>query len=138
MIFNTGKIYAKVWKIKYPDNGKYIDLNISTSEKDQDGEYKNSSWFPRCIGKSVNTLKGLKEEDRILITKSKFTNERVQQEDGTYKSYFRFLIIEAELENEEENSPSPSPTENKTSKNKGKKSDTPKEKNDGAEEDCPW
>ena len=76
MIFNENKIYAKVWKVTPSENGKYVDLQITTSEKDNDGNYVNSSWFPRVIGKAVNTLKGLKREDRIIILKSKFTNER--------------------------------------------------------------
>lgn len=98
MIFNNGKIYAKVWKVTPSENGKYIDLQISTSEKGEDGEYLNSSWFPRCIGKSINTLKGIKRGDRIIITKSKFTNERRVDDDGAYRSYFKFLIYEAEIE----------------------------------------
>ena len=99
MIYNENKIYAKVWKVSPSENGKYIDLQITTSEKDTDGNYINSSWFPRCIGKSVNTLKGVKREDKIIILKSKFTNERKSLEDGSFKSFFRFLILEAEIEN---------------------------------------
>ena len=95
MIFNENKIYAKVWKVTPSENGKYVDLQITTSEKDSDGNYVNSSWFPRVIGKAVNTLKGLKREDRIIITKSKFTNERKDTENGK-KSFFRFLILEAD------------------------------------------
>ena len=91
MIFNDNKIYAKVWKVTPSENGKYVDLQITTSEKDSNGDYVNSSWFPRVIGKAVNTLKGLKREDRIIITKSKFTNERRDTDDGK-KSFFRFLI----------------------------------------------
>lgn len=99
MIYNENKIYAKVWKVSPSENGKYIDLQITTSEKDTEGNYINSSWFPRCIGKSVNTLKGVKREDKIIILKSKFTNERKSFEDGSFKSFFRFLILEAEIEN---------------------------------------
>ena len=43
MIFNDNKIYAKVWKVTPSENGKYIDLQITTSEKDNDGNYVNSS-----------------------------------------------------------------------------------------------
>lgn len=96
MIFLEGKVYAKVWKVTPSDNGKYIDLQITTSEKNDDGDYINSSWFPRCIGKAVNALKGLERGDRILIKRLKLTNERKEQEDGSFKSYFRFLILDAE------------------------------------------
>ena len=99
MIFNKSIIYAKVWKVKKADNGKYIDLRISTSEKNnEDGSYINSSWFPRAIGHAVNSLKNVKEGDRIAITSSKFTNEQREDEDGNKKSFFRFLIIEAKIE----------------------------------------
>ncbi len=132
MIFNDNKIYAKVWKVTPSENGKYVDLQITTSEKNSDGDYVNSSWFPRVIGKAVNTLKGLKREDRIIITKSKFTNERRDTDDGK-KSFFRFLILEAEIEGSERDS-SNTPAANP------KKQDKPKEEptTAAAEDDCPW
>lgn len=129
MIFCNNKIYAKVWKVTPADNGKYIDLQITTSEKDSEDNYVNSSWFPRCIGKAVNTLKGVKREDRIVITKCKFTNERYTFEDGSSKSFFRFLILEAEIEGR--NSENKTPVKNSAAKTQ------PKEDND-SEEDCPW
>jgi len=97
MIYFETKAYAKVWKMELSESGKYIDLQISTSEKDEEGNYVNSSWFARCIGKAVNTLKNLQEGDRIIIYKGKITNERKKQDDGTYRSFFRFLIFEAEI-----------------------------------------
>ena len=97
MIFCHDKIYAKVWKITKFE--KYLDLQITTSEKNPDGSYINSSWFSRVIGHAFNTLKDiLKENDRIIITKSKFTNERYTAQDGTTKSAFKFLILEASIE----------------------------------------
>ena len=67
MIYNENKIYATVWKVTPAENGKYIDLQITTSEKDQEGNYKNSGWFPRCIGHSVNSLKGLKKATELSL-----------------------------------------------------------------------
>lgn len=133
MIYNENKIFAKVWKVTPSENGKYIDLQITTSEKDSDNNYINSSWFPRCIGKAVNTLKGLKREDRIIITKSKFTNERKDMDDGSKRSFFRFLILEAEIEggSNENNTPTEN---NKTKSTKSQPAETKPE----AEEDCPW
>ena len=133
MIYNENKIYAKVWKVTPSENGKYIDIQITTSERDADNNYRNSSWFPRCIGKSVNTLKGLKREDRIIITKSKFTNEKRTLEDGSIRSFFRFLILEAEIEgNEERNHSNP-----KVSKNQDAEAQQKKDKQE-IEEECPW
>lgn len=132
MIFNENKIYAKVWKITPSENGKYVDLQISTSEKDNNGNYVNSAWFPRAIGKAVNTLKNLKCEDRIIITKSKFTNERRDTDDGK-KSFFRFLILEAEIEGSERASGN-NPTSDINKKNKPKEEPAPI----SAEDECPW
>lgn len=132
MIFNDNKIYAKVWKVTPSENGKYVDLQITTSEKDSNGDYVNSSWFPRVIGKAVNTLKGLKREDRIIITKSKFTNERRDTDDGK-KSFFRFLILEAEIEGSERSGGNTPATET-NKKNKPKEEPAPA----AAEDACPW
>lgn len=97
MIFCHDKIYAKVWKITPAE--KYLDLRISTSEKDRGGNYINSTWFPRCIGHAFNSLKDkLKEGDRITITVSKFTNEKYTANDGSIKSAFRFIILEASID----------------------------------------
>jgi len=94
MIFiKDSEAYATVWKVNPSENGKYIDLQVSTSEKDKEGEYINSSWFPRCIGHAVNSLKGLEERDRIKIKSFKITNEYNREKN---QSYFRFLILDAE------------------------------------------
>ena len=83
MIFNNSTQYAKIWKVTRPkdENGnprKYIDLQVSTYEKNQDDEYVYSSWFPRVIGHAYNSLKDLAEGEyekpiSLKITKSKFT-----------------------------------------------------------------
>ena len=122
----------QVWKVTPSENGKYVDLQITTSEKDSNGDYVNSSWFPRVIGKAVNTLKGLKREDRIIITKSKFTNERRDTDDGK-KSFFRFLILEAEIEGSERASGN-TPATDTNKKNKLKEESAPA----AAEDACPW
>ena len=115
MIFCHDKIYAKVWKITKSE--KYLDLQVTTSEKNTEGNYVNSGWFPRAIGHAFNSLKDtLKEGDRIVITKSKLTNERYTAQDGTTKSSFKFLILEASIEenNLQENSSAPVVTESVT------------------------
>lgn len=97
MVYCTNKVYAKVWKITPSE--KYLDLQISTSEKAQDGTYINSSWFARTIGHAFNSLKDkLQEGDRIVITKCKLSNERYTAKDGSTKSALRFIILEASIE----------------------------------------
>ena len=95
MIFIHDKIYAKVWKVEKHD--KYIDLQVTTSEKGNEGKYVNSGWFPRLIGHAFNSLKDkIKEGDSLVITKSKMTNERYTK-DGVTKSTFKFIVLEAEI-----------------------------------------
>lgn len=127
MIYCTNQIFGKVWKVKPADNGKYIDLQMTTSEKDADGNYKNSGWFPRAIGHAANSLKSVKDNDRIVITKAKFTNERYEDANGNKKSAFRFLILEASIvENEDSNKPAA-----ETKK-------TPEKAEPEQVDECPW
>lgn len=106
MIFIHDKIYAKVWKVEKHE--KYIDLQATTSEKDADGNYINSGWFPRIIGHAFNSLKDeIKEGDRLVITKSKMTNERYKDRDGNTKSAFKFVILEAEIDKPAGNNTAP-------------------------------
>lgn len=137
MIFLEGKVYAKVWNVTPSQNGKYIDLQITTSEKNEDGEYLNSSWFPRCIGRAVNTLKNVKRGDKIIIKRLKFTNERVKQEDDTYKSYFKFLVLDAEIDGNGNNGENSTPSSAKSGGSKGTKPVEEKANTTG-ETDCPW
>ena len=128
MIFCNNTIYAKVWKVKPAE--KYLDLQISTSEKGQDGSYINSSWFPRCIGHAFNSLKDkLKEGDRLVITKSKFTNEKYTAQDGSIKSAFRFLILEASIEQGQ----NPANAETKAAT-----TPEPATTTTAKEDECPW
>ena len=103
MIFCNNTVYGKVWKIT--KNEKYLDLQMTTSEKTQgtEGEYINSGWFPRVIGHAFNTIKDtIKEGDTIVITKCKFTNERYTAEDGSKKSAgIRLIVLDAHIDSKE-------------------------------------
>lgn len=136
MIFNSNEIYATVWKATLADNKKYMDLQVTTSEKDQDGSWKNSSWFPRVIGHALQTLKDVKRGDRITITKSKFTNEAYEDANGDKKSYFRFVILEATISQASNGDNAPSNTTNKSAKPK-KEAPAPTTTT-GESEDDPW
>lgn len=136
MIFNNNTIYGKVWKVIRPTDEqgnprKYIDLQISTYEKQND-EYVYSSWFPRVIGHAFNSLAGVKEGDNIAITKSKFTNEKYTDKEGNTKSAFRFLILEAKIEDKN----TKSTTENTTQNNEPVATTQPA--SDVTTEEDPW
>lgn len=101
MIYVGNKIYAKVWAVKKFD--KYMDLRVSTSEKDREGNHVNSTWFPRLIGHAFNSLKDtLKEGDRIVINKAKLTNELYTNNEGVTKSALKFLVYDAEVQDSSE------------------------------------
>lgn len=131
MIFIHDKIYAKVWKISEKAE-KYIDLQVTTSEKDKEGNYVNSGWFPRLIGHAFNALKDtLKEGDTIIITKCKITNERYKDDDGNTKSRFKFVVLEAALSEPKETNEAPATTTPAAS--------APAAQQDAASKDtCPW
>lgn len=121
MIYNDRKIFTKVWKITPSE--KYIDLQVSTSERDSDGTYRNSHWSPRLIGHAFNSLKDkIKVGDRLTITKSKFTNELFTDKEGNKRTFFKFVVLEAEIDE-----PTPTPTETNAD-------ETPA----SSSEDSPW
>lgn len=128
MIFiKDSNIYAKVWKVTKSD--KYIDLRISTSEKDSEGGYVNSNWFPRLIGHAFNSLKDtIKEGDKIIITKAKLSNENYKTQDGVTKSAFRFIILEANIADADETSAS----------NSGEVNTAPQQTQTTTNDSCPW
>ena len=86
------KIYAKVWKVEKKEN--YVALNISTSDKQQDGTYKNSSWNCRLVGQAKDFI--VNEGDRITITSAKIENI-YNKEQG--KSWLNIIVFEFENEN---------------------------------------
>lgn len=89
---DNANIRIKVWKIDRKE--KYTELRASTSEKNKDGTYTNSNWFPRAIGPAHEALKNVNEGDTIYVKKAKFSNEPYTTPDGQKKSAFRFLIME--------------------------------------------
>ncbi len=93
MIYFTN-CYAKIWKITPAD--KYADVRISTSEKDKDGNYVNSNWFARCLGKAAKQILEIKEGERIKINKGKVSNELYTDKNGEKKSALRVIIFDLE------------------------------------------
>ena len=137
MIYFEGKTYATVWTVKAAE--KYIDLQVTTSEN-KDGEYVNSSWFARCIGKAFTALKDVKRGDRILIKAGKMTNERFKKDDE-WRSYFKFLILDAEVVQGGQHGKGSTPTAAADEKKKTPAAETPKESDEGSkgeDDDFPW
>ncbi len=142
MIFcDATKTYATVWDVK--KNEKYIDLQVSTSEKDPEGKWLNSSWYPRAIGHANNSLKEVKRGDRILITKAKFSNERYENpETHEKKSRFRFLILEASIvgsnQKQEETTAQPTAQPQPITSPESQQEQSYAQPSGDTEEDFPW
>ena len=95
--------YAIVWSVE--DKGNYINGRISTSEKDnRTGEYINSSWFVRFVGKAKEKALTLQERDRIKILSAKITNPLVKLDSGNKYvlnvTIFDFDIINSSVDSE--------------------------------------
>lgn len=88
--------FATVWNVE--GKGKYVQGRISTSEKDQEGNYINSNWFARFVGKCKDNALDLNERDRIKILSGKITNI-VGGEGENKKSYLNVVIFDFELLN---------------------------------------
>lgn len=130
MIYISNPIYATVWETKPSENGKYIDMRITTSEKIDDGEFENSTWFIRVIGHALNSLKNVKRKERITITKAKLTNLSHKKDDGETRSYFKFLVTEASVNGVKE--------ENKQEKNATKEPAAEEPTENKKKDDLPW
>ncbi len=118
------KAYAKVWKVTPAESGKYIDLQISTSEKNQNDEYENSNWFARIVGHALNSVKNVKEGDTILINKIKFKNEKYEDENGKTRSALRLIVSEASFANTNKQE-APAPAKNNRAVEEKESEDTP-------------
>ena len=93
MFFVTNR-YAKIWKI-FKEKEKYVDMSVGTSEKDKDGEYRNSQWPARAIGHAFQQYKnGEIAEGQQYAIRGKLTNERYQDDDGNWKDNYRLLIMD--------------------------------------------
>lgn len=70
-----------IWKVDFFEN--YARINFSTSSKDKNGEYHNSSWFANAVGKAFDFLHYVERGDFVHM-KGRITNERYQDEYGNW------------------------------------------------------
>ena len=132
MIYTTNPIYGKVWKIMKTEQ-KYMDVRMTTSAKDSDGKWIDSTWFPRIMGHAFNSLKGtLKEGDRIIITKAIIENPSYEAADGSKKSSLKVRILEASVATMEQSAESNAQTSDKTP-TKNVEQEAPV-----SQDECPW
>lgn len=99
MIFYKSKkhpIYATVWNVEELESGN-LAIQITTSEKDEDGEYvKSSIWFPLVVGNAIESLEGLERGMQIAIYCAKFRNRSRDDYDDN-RIFFNMYIIDAQI-----------------------------------------
>jgi len=70
----TGK-YLKAWRVE--DKGSFKIIDLGDSDKNQDGTYKNFTWF-RCLFVSKAAQLQINEKDTVEIINGKITMEKYQ------------------------------------------------------------
>ena len=84
------KAYAKVFRVDVKE--KYTSLTIGTSDKQQDGSYKNSNWNARLVGKAKDIA--VNEGDRIEIKSAKIENIYDKE---NKKNWLNIIIFDFEV-----------------------------------------
>ncbi len=84
----SGK-YLKVWKVK--ENNGYRKLDLGDSKKQQDGTYKNWTWFDCLLVGNAKNLQ-VNEQDTIEIKSG-----IISQREYNGKWYNDIVIFEAEV-----------------------------------------
>ena len=150
-MFNVSGKYVKIWKIfkAKKDDAKYVNLSVSTSEKNQDGEYENSSWYATAVGHAFQQWKAgdIKEGESYAI-RGKLTNVRRQDDDEEWVDNYRLTIFDFAPAGEEASKDSSiggkskSAAKKTSAKKPAAKAASAKTdavpSNDAEEEDAPW
>lgn len=81
-MLNITAKYVSIFKPE--EKGKYVQANLSTSKKLQNGEYKNMYWIAHFVGDSFEKAKKLKDKDKIEITNGIIENTFDKEKDKLY------------------------------------------------------
>jgi hypothetical protein len=87
-----GSKYVTFWSVE--DKGKYSEVKMSSSTKNKDGEYENSNWFARFVGKAHNTVGQLAEKDKIEITQGGI---KKYYDKENKKEYYNVVVFDFEV-----------------------------------------
>lgn len=99
MGFSNGS-YAKLWKIEKVKGKDYYLGQISTSRKNQKGEYENdfSASFVRIVGEAAKAADAgkIKAGDRIYIARCDVTNKYDKEKKTEFVNYTIFACEKAD------------------------------------------
>ena len=85
---NTMKSIGTVFQVQKEE--KYVDANLSTSEKIADDKWKNSQWNARFIGNAFAKAQELSDKDRIALTSFKIENIYDKEKKQSYTNVIIF------------------------------------------------
>lgn len=122
-MFYCTNTYGTVFDVEVLE--KRVKARLSTSQKDQDGNYVNSYWNAVFLGGAYDLAKTLGDKDRIHINKCKVTNEPYTNKDGEKRSWLQVTIFDFE---KMEHSSSGGSEEKKSAPKKGKGTKKTKDK----------
>lgn len=94
MIFIT-ESYGTVFEPKVEE--KVVRARYSTSEKNQNGDYINSSWNIVFLGGALEKAKQLKDRQRIHINKAKLTNRSYKDKEGNSKWWMQITVFDFDI-----------------------------------------
>lgn len=94
-MFFLKNAYCKLWEVEMKE--KYAKGRISTSDKNQNGEYINSNWFCTFVGKAKDKAEELEGTERLNILSGKVSNVGRKQDDGSYKNFTGVTIFDFEV-----------------------------------------
>lgn len=82
--------YATVWSVQ--DKGKYSNVQLSTSRKNEDGTYTTDfSGFVSFVGKAHTMAQGITDMRRIQIKNADVTKRYVKEKE---KEYINFVVFD--------------------------------------------
>lgn len=139
MAFGADSRYVKIWKVFLPkiQDAKSVFMSVSTSEKNRDDEYENSSWFAVAVGHAFQQWKAgdIKEGEKYSIH-GKLSNVRKKDEDGEWVDNYRLTIFDFGKAGEDANKDSSVSEKGKPAEKKT--SSKPAKKTQSNEEQDPW
>ena len=98
ILFNKG--FFKVWKVDKKE--KYTNLNCSTSDKQQDGTYKNSNWNVKLVGKANDLI--VAEKDTLIVKNAKVENIWDKEKE---RNWLNVIVFDAEVQGQAPNNDEP-------------------------------
>ena len=102
-----------------------VRARYSTSEKNQNGDYINSSWNIVFLGGALEKAKQLKDRQRIHINKAKPTNRSYKDKEGNSKWWMQITAFDFDILEHGTKSNNNSTTDKTV--NKSKQADKPQE-----------